>query len=171
MNRNSKRLLAVGLPFAAVAVCGVAFAAWTATGVGSGTATATTSLETSTVGAGTSVADLYPGAAKTVTVKITNHESFPAIVTYIPVAKSVLVNTSCAVGSVYTVALGTVTGATALTPVGLLSATIPVGESREYSVQTRMIGDAAEACKSQTFTLSYGESNKVQLLSAATTAP
>lgn len=149
MNRTSKRILAVGLPLAAVSLTGIAFAAWTSTGSGSGTAQSTTS-ENSVVSGTTHPADLYPGATKSVTVTITNPNDYPILVTSIPAGTSDVVG-GCAANTV-------TTSARALDATGLFQAdgttkTIAARGSGVYTLASHMIADASDACKSATFNL------------------
>jgi len=82
MNTASKRILAVGVPLAAVAISGVAFAAWTATGAGTGTAKATSAVALVTATATTPTGDLYPGATGgALAVKFSNSNPYPVVIT------------------------------------------------------------------------------------------
>lgn len=85
MHKNSKRVLAIGVPLAGIALTGVAFAAWTATGTGSGYAKAKTAQALTTVDAtATVVQDLYPGqAAGSLRITIHNPNDYPVRVTSI----------------------------------------------------------------------------------------
>ena len=74
----------------------VAFAAWSSTGSGSATAQATTSVN-SVIAAGTSAANLFPGATNSVTVTVSNPNPYPVIVTSISAGSSALVNGTCAI--------------------------------------------------------------------------
>lgn len=146
----SRKLLALPLMTGALLAAGVAFAAWTSDGTGSLTAQSTTS-EDSVIAAGTYAADLYPGAAKSVTVTISNPNDYPVLVTSLAAGSSGVVNTTCVAG--------TVTGdARALDATGLVQSdgttkTVAANGSGTYTVTTRMAASAADACKSQTFTL------------------
>src|SRR4051812_42567495 len=60
MQKNTKRIVAVGAPLAIVAGVGIAFAAWTANGSGDGGASAATA-QTITLTAATGAGDLFPG--------------------------------------------------------------------------------------------------------------
>lgn len=73
LNKTQKTAV-VGGTVLALAVGGVAFAAWTSTGSGSGSVTAGTAkaLQVS----GTSVADLYPSESKTVQFTVTNPNDY-----------------------------------------------------------------------------------------------
>lgn len=83
MNRTSKRVMAVGVPLAAIAASGIAFAAWTTTGGGSGAATAL-SAQPVTVAVATTTADLYPGfTAGKLYVTVTNPNPYPVTLTSI----------------------------------------------------------------------------------------
>ncbi len=149
MNRTSKRILAIGLPLAAIAVTGVAFAAWTSTGSGAGTAQSTTSAN-SVIAPAVSASDLFPGATKSVTVTISNPNNYPVLVTSIPAG------TSDASGLC---AANTVTSdARALDASGLFQSdgvtkTIAANGSGTYTLTTRMIANPTDDCKSKTFNL------------------
>ena len=138
---RQKKIAGIGVLAAGTLVAGVSFAAWTSNGSGSGTAQSTTSVD-SVISAGTSAADLYPGAVKSVTISISNPNDYPVKVTSISAGSSGVVNTSCAAGSV-------TSDAVASPP-----ATVIAGNgSGSYTIVTRMIADPDNACKSQSFTL------------------
>jgi hypothetical protein len=138
---------------AAVAVVavggGVAYAAWSSTGAGTGTVTSTTSADSAI--APVSGAGLYPGATVDVVVSIDNPNSYPVKVTSIANSSS-NVNGGCAAGTVTTTSTGT-----DFTPV------IAAGGHQQYTLKAKMNADAAEACKSITFTVPLN----AQLVSAA----
>jgi hypothetical protein len=77
MNRNSKRLIAIGTPIAAVAISGVAFAAWTATGTGSGAATAASNIDATVTATSTADGALWPGNSVGVPVHFTVNNPNP----------------------------------------------------------------------------------------------
>ncbi len=85
------KLLFVPLAAGASLAAGLAFAAWTSDGSGSATARATTSAD-SVITAGTGAADLFPGAVKTVTVTVSNPNSYPVVVNSVGAGSSPLVN-------------------------------------------------------------------------------
>jgi len=163
--KSAKRLSVVLVSMTAVSVVGVAFAAWTSAGVGAGSAKSTTSKE-STISADTFAADLYPGALKSVTVKVSNPNDYPVVVTQISDGASEVVG-SCVAASVLSTGLGTATSSTALAQDASAGTTIAANGSGVYRLQTRMIADASDACKSQTFSLAL----TARVQSAATTAP
>ena len=129
----------------------VAFAAWSSTGSGSATAQATTSTN-SVIAAGTSAANLYPGATNSVTVTVSNPNPYPVIVNSISAGSSALVNRTCAIGSVTSDARRT--DATGIVQSDLATKRIAASGSGTYTLVTRMIAGALDACKSQTFSLS-----------------
>ena len=165
MNLTSKRILAVGLPLTAIAATGIAFAAWTSTGSGVGSATATQDTQSVISGVTVSGQDLYPGATKTVEVKVTNPNAYPIVVTSIASGWSRVVNTTCVAGSVRTDALGTppandagvaVTATRIYNSADTLqgSATsLPAGGYGIYTLTSRMSNDAKDGCKLQTFVI------------------
>jgi hypothetical protein len=163
--KSAKKLSVVLVSAAAVSVVGVAFAAWTSSGLGSGSAQATTS-EDSVIAAGTFAADLYPGALKSVTVTISNPNDYPVVVTQISDGSSAAIGT-CAAGSVTATGLGTDTSSVALDQDAGAGTVIAANGSGTYRLATRMIGDATDGCKSQTFNLPL----TARVQSAATTAP
>lgn len=163
--RMRRRLAAVAAGAGMLTVAGVAFAAWTSTGTGSGTAQATDAVN-STIKAKTFAPDLYPGALKSVTVEVDNPNAYPVVVTYLSNSSSAAQG-ACAAGSVFSSALGAVNSNTALTQANGSSTVIAPGATGEYRVQTRMIGDADNACKNATFALPMTAS----LRSEAVTAP
>jgi len=138
--RLSRKLIAIPVVGAGLLGVGIAFAAWTSSGSGSGTAQATDS-QNSVIAAGTSAADLYPGATKSVTVTISNPNAYP-----------VLVNTSCVAGTVTSDVRAT--DATGLFQSDNSTKTIAAGGSGTYTLVTHMAASAVDACKSQTFALS-----------------
>ena len=162
--KPAKKIAAVLLGATAFSVAGVAFAAWTSTGLGNSAAKSVDS-KNSVIAAGTFAADLYPGALKSVTVTVSNPNDYPIIVTQISNGSSDVVGT-CAAGSVTATGLGSDTSTTAVAQDGGGTTIAPNG-SGTYRLQTRMIGDASDGCKNQTFNLPL--TAKVQ--SAATTAP
>lgn len=165
-SKSAKKLSVLLVSVAAVSAAGVAFASWTSGGLGSASAQATTSKE-SVIGVAVSAADLYPGALKSVTVAVSNPNDYPVVVTQVSDGTSNVVNTTCAAGSVLSTGLGTATSSTPLAQDGTTTTVIAASGSGIYRLQTRMIGDAADACKSQTFTLPL----TARVQSAATTAP
>jgi len=135
---------------AVVAGAGVAYAVWSSTGSGSATAQATTSTN-SVIAAGTSAADLYPGAVKNITVTISNPNPYPVQVNSISAGSSALVNGTCAAGTVTSDARpNDATGL--LQNDGTTKQIAPAG-SGTYTLTTRMTTGALDTCKSQTFTL------------------
>jgi hypothetical protein len=164
ITKSAKKLSVVLVSVAAASAVGVAFAAWTSGGLGSGSAAATTSEE-SVIAADTFAADLFPGALKSVTVSITNPNDYPVVVTQVSAGSSDPVN-GCAAGSVFSTGLGTATSSDALAQAGG-GTTIAANASGVYRLETRMIGDATNACKAQTFNLPL----TARVQSAATTAP
>lgn len=140
MRKISKRSAVVLGAVGVIAVAGVAYAAWTSSGTGSGSVTATTSID-STITAANSTSLLYPGGGTDFTVTIDNKNDYPVVVTSISAGSSGLVNGSCAAG--------TVTSAAVTAPTGTIA---PHGTGT-YTLHATMAKDAADACKSQTFTL------------------
>jgi hypothetical protein len=164
ITKSAKKLSAVLVSVAAATALGVAFASWTSGGLGSASAGSTTSQE-SVITAGTFAADLYPGALKSVTVDISNPNDYPVVVTQISEGSSAAVN-GCAAGSVSSTGLGTDTSSDALAQDADAGTTIPANGSGIYRIQTRMVGDASNACKAQTFSLAL----TARVQSAAVTA-
>lgn len=163
--KSAKKLSVVLVSVAAASAVGVAFASWTSGGLGSASATSTTSKD-SVIAAGTFAADLYPGALKSVTVSISNPNDYPVVVTQISEGSSAAVN-GCAAGSVFSAGLGSDTSSVALAQDAGAGTSIPANGSGVYRIQTRMIGDATNACKAQTFSLAL----TARVQSAAVTAP
>jgi hypothetical protein len=164
LSKSAKRLSVVLLLATGASVVGVAFASWTSSGLGFGSAQATTSKD-SVIAAGTFAADLFPGALKSVTVTVSNPNDYPVVVTQISNGTSDAIGT-CAAGSVFSTGLGTDTFSVALAQDGGATV-IAANGSGTYRLATRMIGDAADGCKSQTFNLPL----TARVQSAATTAP
>jgi hypothetical protein len=165
ITKSAKKLSIVLLSATAASAVGIAFAAWTSAGLGAGSAKATDSVN-SVIAAGTFAADLYPGALKSVTVTVSNPNDYPIVVTQISNGSSDLVGT-CAAASVTATGLGTATSSTALAQDASGGTVIAAQGSGVYRLQTRMIGDASDGCKNQTFNLPL----TARVQSAATTAP
>ncbi len=72
MNKTSKRILAIGMPLAAVAATGAAFAYWSGSGTGSGGATAAAQAEAVTLAPTSAITGLVPGGSVSVPVTATN---------------------------------------------------------------------------------------------------
>ena len=138
MRKISKRSAVVLGAAGVVVVAGVAYAAWTSTGAGSGSVTSTTSAN-SVISSSDPGTALYPGGTTTFKVKITNPNSYPVAVNSIGAGSSNAVN-GCAAG--------TVTSAAVTNP-----GTIAAGGEGTFTLTATMDHDAADACKSQTFTL------------------
>ncbi|SFR19816.1 hypothetical protein SAMN04488564_10527 [Lentzea waywayandensis] len=128
---------------AAVAVVavggGVAYAAWSSTGSGSGSVGSTTSVN-SVISPVNGAGGLYPGATVAFQVTITNPNPYVVAVTSISAGASALTADGCAAGTVTSPAVGD-------------QGTIAAGQSGTYTLQATMNADAADNCKSQTFTL------------------
>lgn len=129
---------------------GVAYAAWSSTGAGSGTVGSKTSVASViTPVAGTT--GLYPGGSVDFQVTISNPNDYPVKVTSIAAGASDETVDGCLAGTVTSAAVSNPTG------------TIDAGQSGTYTLQATMKADAADNCKSQTFSLPL----TAQLLSAA----
>ncbi|WP_410671670.1 LEA type 2 family protein [Amycolatopsis sp. cmx-4-68] len=139
MRKISKRSAVVLGAAGVVLVAGVAYAAWTSTGSGSGAVTSTTSAS-STIGSDTTGTPLYPGAAKTFTVTVTNPNAYPVVVNSISAGSSAVTG-DCAAGAVTSAAVSNPTG------------TIAAGGTGVYTLTATMAKDAADACQGKTFTL------------------
>ncbi|HKN56441.1 MAG TPA: LEA type 2 family protein [Amycolatopsis sp.] len=139
MRKISKRAAVVLGATGVIVVAGVAYAAWTSTGSGSGEVKSTTSLNSTIAKLGDGSL-LYPGGGTDFTVTISNPNSYPVVVNSISAGSSDAVN-GCAAG--------TVTSAAVSNPSG----TIAAGGSGTYTLHATMDHDAADACKSQTFSL------------------
>ncbi|WP_439660554.1 hypothetical protein ACSHWB_02990 [Lentzea sp. HUAS TT2] len=128
---------------AAVAVLavggGVAYAAWSSTGSGSGSVASTTSVN-SVISPVSGAGGLYPGATVDFQVTITNPNPYRVAVTSISAGASALTEGGCAGG--------TVTSPAVSNP-GLIEA----NSTATYTLRATMNADAADNCKSQTFSL------------------
>ncbi|HYH50907.1 MAG TPA: hypothetical protein VEG38_15280 [Acidimicrobiia bacterium] len=152
MSRKKIAAALVGVGMLAAAA-GVAYAAWNSSASGSATAQSKTSVN-SAITPGTSLADLYPGAVKTITVTINNPNEYPVIVTSISAGTSDATGTNdaCVAGTVTTDARSL--DLDGLTQSGSATKIIAAGQTGSYTLDTHMAADAVDACKSQTFTLS-----------------
>jgi hypothetical protein len=148
--RKHKKLLIVPLAVGAALAGGYAFAAWTSSATGTGQAKSTTSID-SVIAPGTNAADLYPGAASTVTVTVSNPNPYPVIVNSISAGSSALVNTSCTAGTVTSDVRAT--DATGIVQSDNTTKVIAASGSGTYTLATHMSATAVDACKLQTFTM------------------
>lgn len=149
--RRHRKLILVPLAAGVALATGIAFASWTSDATGYGEAKSTTSID-STIAPGTSAADLYPGAASTVTVTVDNPNDYPVMVTSISSGSSALVNTSCTAGTVTSDARAL--DASGITQDDDTTKVIAANGSATYRLTTHMSASAVDACKSQTFTMS-----------------
>jgi len=143
-------LAVVAVFFLVTLAAGAAWAFWTADGSGTAGASSTGTVN-SVISAGTHAADLYPGAVKTVTVTISNPNSYPVLVNSISAGTSAALSSpTCAAGSV-------TSDARPNDATGLFQSegakSIAAGVSGTYTLTTRMIATAATGCQSRTFTL------------------
>jgi hypothetical protein len=156
--RRSKKFVVAGLAVStgAVAVAGMAAAAWMSTGTGTATVKASTSkASTITAVAGTSADDLYPGATKATKVTIDNPNPYPVVVTSISAGSSALTNGTCAAA---TVTIDAISNASGIAQVGGSTVKIAAGGSGSYSLVTHMTANADNACQGQTFALALSAS-------------
>lgn len=151
MRHQNKLSAGLGVVTAGLLATGVAYAAWSSTGAGAGTARATTSVN-STIDGASHLADLYPGAAKTVTVTVSNPNDYPVIVTSISAGSSDAAGASgaCAAATVTSDAVDDPAG---IDQVGPATATIAGRGTGTFQLVTRMKGSATDACKGATFNL------------------
>lgn len=119
---------------------GVAYAAWSSSGSGPGQVGSTTNID-SAISPVSGAGGLYPGRTVSFEVTINNPNGYPVKVTSIGAGSSDVTSGGCAAG--------TVTSAAVSNPNG----TIAAGKSGTYTLQATMNADAADNCKSQTFTL------------------
>jgi hypothetical protein len=145
-----KRNLVVPFLIALAVTSGIAVAAWTSSGSGSGAAQSTTSIN-SVIAPGTSAADLYPGATQSVTVTVSNPNPYPVLVNSISAGSSLLVNGTCAAGTVTSDARPA--DSTGLLQSDGITKSIAAGGSGSYALTTHMTASAVDACKAQTFSL------------------
>src|SRR3954466_14145768 len=151
--RRTKRLAVAGLAMCTggMAIAGIAAAAWMSSGAGAATVKASTAkTSTITAVAGTATDDLYPGATLSTKVSINNPNPYPVVVTSISAGSSLLINGTCAVG---TVTSDVVTNASGIAQAGVATLTIAAGSSATYSLVTHMTSNADNACQSQSFSL------------------
>ncbi|MGH9165255.1 MAG: hypothetical protein ACRDZW_07085 [Acidimicrobiales bacterium] len=148
--RLNRKALAVPVALAALLAAGIAYAAWSSTGSGSATGQSTTSVN-SVIAPGTSAADLFPGAVKSVTVTVSNPNDYPVVVNSISAGSSALVNGTCAIATVTSDARPT--DSAGLDQTGGTVKTIAALGSGTYTLTTHMTAGALDTCKSQTFTL------------------
>lgn len=148
--KHVRRFAVAGSILAVLSVASVAFAAWVADGSGSGQAQSTVHVD-SVISSDDKGVALYPGSTSSYTVKITNPNKYPSVVTSISSGSSALVG-GCDAGSV-------TSDARAFDNSGLLQSdnttkAIPAEGSALYRLSSHMITDPQQACESKTFTLS-----------------
>ncbi|SES25527.1 hypothetical protein [Lentzea albida] len=135
-----RKRTAVIAAVAALAVGGgVAYAAWTSTGSGSGSVGSTTSVN-STISPVNGAGGLYPGATVDFQVTISNPNDYPVAVSSISAGVSAITEGGCAAGTVTSPAVSN-------------AGTIVAKGTGTYTLKATMNADAANNCKSQTFTL------------------
>jgi hypothetical protein len=129
---------------------GVAFAAWTQTGSGSGVGKAKTAA-TSTIAAGTAVADLYPGkTGGSVYFTVDNPNPYP--VTYTSLAATTITSsdpTNCPATS------GNITVSTPVT-VSIALPANATATAQTVSGVTNMPSTVVNGCQGVTFTVALG---------------
>lgn len=160
MNKTSMRILAIGLPLAAVATTGAALAYWSSTGSATGTSSTQAGVASLTVVQASAPTNLAPGvAAGGVTVTVTNPTGSTSDVKVSQVVASiasVVKATDAPAGTCaaadYTLAGATMTaGAKELIP----------GGSTTFSGATLAFNNTTadqNGCKGATVTLSYAAS-------------
>ena len=151
--RHSKKLIGgLAVVTAGILGTGIAYAAWNSSGAGSGAAQSIDSVN-SVISTDGSTADLYPGAKSSVTVKITNPNPYPVIVTSISAGSSNVLtgaDSDCVAGSVTSDAVADAAG---IDQVGEADAVIDGNGTGVYTLTTRMIPDPHDDCKTASFTL------------------
>ncbi|MEV6715738.1 hypothetical protein AB0M48_27280 [Lentzea sp. NPDC051208] len=118
---------------------GVAYAAWSSTGSGSGSVGSTTSVN-STITPVDGAGGLYPGKTVSFQVTIDNPNDYAVAVTSISAGTSALTAGGCAAGTVTSPAVSS-------------PGTIGADGSATFTLEATMNADAADNCKSQTFSL------------------
>ena len=139
---------------AAVGAGGMAAAAWLSTGSGSASVQASTA-QASTITAVSAVA-LYPGAAKTALVSVSNPNPYPVVVTSLSSGTSAAQTGplgACSANSVTSDALAPVGGAAGVLQSDGTTLTIPPAGSGTFQLTTHMVANADNGCQGQTFTL------------------
>lgn len=150
MRGRRKLVVAAGVVVTITGAATASYAAWSSTGAGSGSAQSTHDLP-SHITAAVSAPDLYPGAADTVTVSIDNPNPYPVIVTGIAAGQAPAVHSgACPAGTVFTDAASNTTGLVQTGGATLIAAR----GTGTYAIAGHMIGNAADACKDQSFPLS-----------------
>ncbi|MCW2682006.1 MAG: hypothetical protein JWM62_3407 [Frankiales bacterium] len=148
MNKTSARILAVGLPLAAVAATGAALAYYTSASSGSAAGSAAEAIDAITLSTGSAVSGLVPGGSITVPVKASNPNTKTGVgVTTLTATAVTSGDTSCdeVSGASYTV---TNPASTVVVP--------PNGSATVGSVTISMLNDDSknqDACKGKTFTV------------------
>ncbi|MET9230405.1 hypothetical protein [Lentzea sp. NPDC003310] len=119
---------------------GIAYAAWSSTGAGTGSVTSTKELSSNITPV--SGEGLYPGKTVSFVVEIDNPNAYPVQVTSISAGSSLLTEGGCVAGTVTSTA-------SAANPGGV----IQPSQKGSYTLQATMSANAADNCKSQTFTV------------------
>jgi hypothetical protein len=147
VSRTSKAIIATAGLTAAAVVGGVAFAAWTSSGVGAGRAASGTAVQL-TVNAATGTADLFPGTTEgDVYFTITNPNPYEVTFTSMTLG-SAITNTTPGDSTACPPSNVTATGATGLSlvaPAGTTSAMLSIEDV------VSMSGAAPDGCQTKTF--------------------
>lgn len=149
MNKTSMRILAIGLPLAAVAATGAALAFWTGGGSGSAAGSAASTVAGVTLATTSPVTGLVPGGSITVAVTATN----PNDTTSVSISKL----TAGTVTSNLTGCTDALSGATATANQPSAAVTVaPKGTASFGSVTISMVDSATvnqDPCKGAIFTV------------------
>lgn len=143
MNKTQKTAV-VGGTVLAIAVGGVAFAAWTSTGTGSGSVTAGSAKNL--VVTGSTATDLYPSESKTISFTVKNENSYAVKLSSLAPTVSVSGGAGC------TVANSLVTAATQAFDAS--AQRIASNGTTVVPVTVSMGADADNGCQGATFTIS-----------------
>lgn len=134
-------------------VAGIANATWLSSGAGSGSAQAT-SADASVISADVFVGDLYPDADKTVTVKITNPNDYPVVVTDISAGTSAALLTPACAAATVTSDARTDGAGFGLTQSDGTTLKIGADSFGLYTLDTHMVANPDNGCQGRTFTFS-----------------
>src|SRR4051794_10284406 len=147
MNRNTKRIGALGTATVAVMGAGLAYAAWTADGTGSGTVQAKTAQAVSTVAATTSAA-LYPTGTADLLVKVANPNDYAVTVTAITqTAASTITSGDATCDAANGVSFTAATGLSQVVPAHSTGTLITLTN------KVAMSNSSVTACSGKTFTV------------------
>jgi len=163
MRKFNKRIAAVGLPLATVAIAGIAFAAWTSSGTGSGYVASGQDTPVSTVSAtASSTSKLYPNGSANVRLTIKNDNPYRVEVTAINNGVGSILSGNATCDTTNGVTYTNTSGSWVVPASGTLNV--------ELTNKASMSNASVDACQNQTFTIPVALTAASTTLAASTNA-